>query len=69
VVIDHVEDDFDPALVEGADHLAETDETFGAVVARGRGEKAECIVAPVVAQPTFQEEVVVGKGVDRQQFH
>lgn len=59
VVVDDVQDDFQTGVVEGRDHLLElphllTQGAHGAV--RGvRGEEAQRVVAPEVAQPTADQ--------------
>ena len=51
VVVDHVEDHLDAGLMQAAHHHLEFVDIAGAAsVARGRGEKAQGVVAPVVHQ-------------------
>ncbi len=68
VVVDHVENDLDPGIVERAHHVAEPGDAAWTVIALGRREEAERVVAPEIAQALFQKEIVIGKFMDRHQF-
>ena len=72
VVVDHVEDDLDPGLVEGAHHGLELADRAAGMLVGGilgvGGEKAERVVAPVVSQPQVEQTVVVEELVDRHQL-
>ena len=74
VVVDDIEDDLDAGVVEGGDHGLElchlVSEGAPGRVVGVRGEKAEGVVAPVVAQPLVGDEwlgcvVVDGQQLDR----
>ena len=74
VVVHHVEDDLDPGLVQRPDHGFELRDLLAPGAAGGvgvvRGEEADGVVAPVVAQPapgqdTFRHELVDRHQLDR----
>ncbi len=74
VVVDHVEDHLDALLVQGADHGLELLYLLAAGAAGGvrvvRGEEADGVVAPVVAEPALAQvavgdELVHGHELDR----
>ena len=71
VVVDHVEDDLDTGLVQGAHHGLElVDDAVagpGAVPVVG-GQVGDGVVAPVVVQAQLVEAVVVDELVDRHQL-
>ena len=68
VVINHVEDYLDACLVEGTDHGLEFGDhlawLFGIGVVMVRGEKAEGVIAPVVAQAQVAQPIVLQELVD-----
>ena len=68
VVINHVEDDLDAGLVEGADHGLELGDHLARLLGKGIvmvwGEKAEGVIAPVVAQPQVAQAIVLQELVD-----
>ncbi len=72
VVVDDIEDDLKTGFVKSADHLFElAHAAFG--VARGgvlvvRGEEADGVVAPVVGEAFFEQELVVQMLVDGQEL-
>lgn len=64
VVVDHVEDDLDPGLVQPAHHQLEfMHPAAGRDVAGGRREEADRIVAPVVREPLLDQVAVVEEGL------
>ena len=70
MVVDDVEDHLETRVVQAGHHLLELREgevRHPGVTRIGR-EEADGVVAPVVAQPPLDEEVVVDEGVDRQQL-
>ncbi len=71
VVVDHVEDHFQPGAVQGANHGFELGHgticTTGAVTRLGRKE-ARGVVAPVVDQAEVHQTLVIDKCVHRQQL-
>ncbi len=73
VVVDDVEDDLDPGLVQRPHHPLELADLLarrtGRRVARVRGEVADRVVAPVVLQAPAQQMVLVRELVDGQQLH
>ncbi|OPZ08098.1 MAG: hypothetical protein BWZ08_01406 [candidate division BRC1 bacterium ADurb.BinA292] len=73
VVVDDVEDDFDSGGVQRLDHLFELVDLLAQLAAGGifvvRREKADRVVAPVIAQPALEQVRVVHELVDRHQFH
>ncbi len=72
VVVDHVEDDLDPRRVQGPHHPLELADLLPGRTGRGvpgvRGEVADGVVAPVVAQAPAQQVVLVRELVHRQQL-
>ncbi|OIQ64858.1 hypothetical protein GALL_535890 [mine drainage metagenome] len=68
MVIAHVKDHLDPGRVEAAHHRLKLPHRVLAHVTRFRREKADGLVAPVIAQSALHKEAVVKMGVDRQQF-
>jgi hypothetical protein len=73
VVVDDVEDHLDPGGVQGAHHPPELAHLLapgaGGGVPGVRGEVADGVVAPVVAQAPPQQMVLVRELVHRQQLH
>ena len=78
VVVDHVEDHLDPRGVQGLDHGLELLDLLAGLTLRGlataggvrrvRGEEAEGVVAPVVAQPLVEQRAVLDELVHRHQL-
>ncbi len=72
VVVDDVEDHLDAGVVEGLDHRLELRDLLAAVarraVRRVRGEEAQGVVAPVVAQPARGHGRLGAELVHRQQL-
>jgi hypothetical protein len=72
VVVDHVQDHLDAGGVQPAHHLLELADLLAVVarvrVAAGGREEVDGAVAPVVAQPLLDQEVLVDDLVDRQQL-
>lgn len=72
MVVNDVEDDFQPGSVESLDHGFELRDLAAAVAGRAvvavRGEEADAVVAPVVAQALFLQVAVLYELVHRQQF-
>ena len=68
VVVDDVEDHLDPGRVERLHHRLELLHLAGGGVARLRGEEADGVVAPVVAQPALDEPPVVEERLHRHQL-
>ena len=72
VVVDDVEDHLDAGLVQGPHHRLELRDLLAALAAGGvlvvRGEEADRVVAPVVAQPALDQMRVVDELVHRQQL-
>ena len=72
VVVDHVEDHLDPALVERLDHALELADLLaglaGRRVRRVRREVADRGVAPVVLQAALEEERLVDDVMDGQEL-
>ena len=70
VVVDHVDDHFQPGVVEARHHLLELLQAPGRVggVARVGREEADRVVAPVVVELLLEQEAVVDEGVHRQQL-
>ena len=68
VVVDHVEDDLEPRVVQMRHHLLELGGVAVGEVARLGGEEADGVVAPVVGELLVEQVAVVDEGVDRQQL-
>ena len=75
VVVDHVEDDLDACAVQRRDHLLELAHLAAALAAQGRGrvggvrgEVADRVVAPVVAQAALQQVRLGGEVVDGEEL-
>ncbi len=72
VVVDDVEDDLDPGLVQGLHRRLELQHLLAAVAPGGvgvvRGEEPDGVVAPVVVQAHVHQAVVVDELVDRHQL-
>src|SRR5689334_20882696 len=66
VVVDHVEDDLDARRMQASDGDAHLLGGTVGEVTRLYGEKADGVVAPIVAELAFQKMLVLGKGMDRQ---
>ena len=73
VVVDDVEQHLDAGGVEQLDHALELTDHLVRVriarIGRVRGEEADRVVAPVVAQPDLLQVRLVDEGVHRQQLH
>ncbi|MCY1458906.1 hypothetical protein D9M71_763310 [compost metagenome] len=69
MVVDHIEDHLQPGLVKARDHDLELADGLSCHVARMRGEKAQGVVAPEIAQAFFQEVVVIEEVMHGHQFH
>ena len=72
VVVDDVEDDFDALLVQRLHHLLELLHLLPGLPARRvlvvRGEIADGVVAPVVAQPALEQQRVVDELMDGEEL-
>ena len=72
VVVDDIEDHLDPRRVEGLHHLLELADLLAARAAARvlvvRREKADGVVAPVIAQASIEQMPIVHELVDRHQF-
>ena len=72
VVVDHVEDHLDTCFVQRPDHRLELLDLPAGGGARRvlavRGEEPDGVVTPVVRQPAFDQQRVVGEMVHRHQF-
>ena len=73
VIVNHVEDHFDPGRVEIAHHAFELGDLLAhraaARVFRFRREETDRVVAPVIRQAAIDQNLVVDVMMDRQQFH
>ncbi len=68
VVIDDVEHDFDPGRVQRLDHRLEFVDRIARGITRVRREKADAVVAPVVAQAALDQRLVVDELVNGHQL-
>ena len=73
VIVNHVQDHFDPGRVEIAHHPFELGDLLAhraaARVLRLGREESDRVVAPVIAQAAVDQNLVVDVCVDRQQLH
>ena len=68
VVVDDVEDDLDPGIVQPLDHGLEVGDRVRRQQARIGRKKADRVVAPIIGEPALDQMTVVDRGVDRQQL-
>ena len=70
VIVDHVQDDLEPGIVEPRHHLLELAQTVGGVggVARVGREEADGVVPPVIGESLLDEMTVIDEGVYREQL-
>ena len=68
VVVDHVEDDFDPGIVQRRDGGAEIADGVAVGVTLVRREEAQRIVAPIIGQAAVEQVAIVEERMDRQKF-
>ncbi len=68
VVIDDIEKNFDPGIVQPPDHGLETGDRLGRQQARVGGKKGDGVVAPVIDQPAIDQLAVVDRGMHRQEL-
>ena len=67
VVVDNIEDHLDLSFVKRSDRRFQIEDAvaFGPVIARLRREKGERGITPIIPQALLDEELIVGKRVDR----
>jgi hypothetical protein len=68
MVIDDVEQDFDPGRVQRLDHRLEFVDRIARGIASVRREIAYAVVAPVVAQPALDQRLIVNELVNGHQL-
>ena len=68
MVVDDVQDDLDPRLVQNLDHGLELAEQAVAHIERMRREEGDGIVAPIVSKALAHQDMIVDEAVDRQKF-
>ena len=68
VIVDDVEDDLDPGLVQARHHRLELRQDAGGHEAGFGREEAYRVVAPVIAQRPLDQMAVVAEGLDRQKL-
>src|SRR5687767_1573624 len=70
MVVDHVDDDLEPGVVEARHHLLEFLQRLRRVggVARVGREETDRVVAPVIRQLALEQKLIVDEGVHRQQL-
>ncbi|CFM33239.1 Uncharacterised protein [Bordetella pertussis] len=68
VVVDHVQDDFDAGRVQAADGAPQVVGLAVGQIGRLGREVRQGVVAPVVAQPAFDQGAVLQEGMHRHQF-
>ncbi|MNU90348.1 hypothetical protein D3C71_802130 [compost metagenome] len=68
VVVDHVQDHLQPGRMHPGHHLLELGDGVGGQQPRVRCEEGQGVIAPIVAQATLEQVLVVHVGVHGQQF-
>src|SRR5262249_4278166 len=68
VVVDHVEKDLDPGVVQAGNGRAKCVERTIWGGARVRREESERAVAPIVDEPALDQIAIIHEGVDRHQL-
>ena len=68
MVVDNVEDDFDAGVMQSRHGRSKCIERSIRGVTRIGREKAQRIVAPIVAEAALNQMSIIDKSVDRQQF-
>src|SRR5215813_184636 len=68
MVVDDVEDDFDASIMQSRHGRSKSIERSIRGITRLGCEKAQRIVAPIVAKAALDQMAIIDKGVDRQQF-
>src|SRR5262245_34396900 len=68
VVVDDVEDHFDPGIVQSFNGSLETGNRLSGQKARVRGKIADRVVAPVIGETTLDEMAIVDRSLDRHQL-
>ena len=69
MVVDHVQDHLDPGGMKAVDHALHLADAAPPQIARFGGEKADGLIAPVIAQPARHQKAVIDKGLHGQQFN
>ena len=68
VVVNHVQNHFQPGFMQVRDHFLELGNFAAGQVARVGREKAQGVVAPVVGHAFLQQVLIIDETVDRQQL-
>src|SRR5262245_12270058 len=68
MVVDDIEDDFDAGIMQSRHGRSKCIERSIRGITRLGCEKAQRIVAPIVAKAALDQMAIIDKGVDRQQF-
>ena len=68
VVVDDIENDLDPGIVQALYRCLEAGDRWGRQKTRIRREKADRIIAPVIHEPAFEQVAIVDRSVDREQL-
>ena len=68
VVVDDIENHFEPRRVQGLHHGLEFADRIGRKVTRLERKKSDGVVAPVISQAAFDELAIVDKAVHRHEF-
>src|SRR5690554_4459807 len=69
MVVDDVENYLEPGVMQARDHFLEFIDGAPGQVGFVRSEKADAVVAPIVAQALFQQMLLVDKAVYRQKLY
>ena len=69
MIVNHIQNDLDAGSMKPPHHVAETDHSLRAEIARLGGEKADGVVPPIIAQAFFQKKAIIDEAVHRQEFN
>src|SRR5919198_6506368 len=68
VVVDDVEDYFDPGIVQSFNGSLETSDRLGGQKARVGGKVADRVVTPVIGEAALDQMAIVDRSLDRHQL-
>src|SRR5262244_674103 len=68
VVVNDVENDFDPGIVQPLDHGLETGDRIRRQQARVWRKIGDRVVAPIIGKPAIDQMTIVDRGIYRQQL-
>ncbi len=68
VVVDDVQNDFDPGVVQSLDGGLEAGDRLSGQKPRIRRKEADRVVAPIIDEPALDQMAVIDRGLDRQEL-